>query len=96
MKSWKDITDRKHFEEQLREAAKMEAIGRLAGGVAHDFNNLLTAVIGYANVLLRELPKDGPMTDKVLQINRGSGACSTAYPAIAGLWKKRSPGDEDP
>lgn len=67
-----DITERKQFEEQLREAAKMEAIGRLAGGMAHDFNNMLTAVIGYANVLLHELPKDGPITDKVVQINRAA------------------------
>lgn len=67
-----DITERKRFEEQLREAAKMEAIGRLAGGVAHDFNNLLTAVIGYSNVLLNEMPKESPLTDKVVQINRAA------------------------
>ena len=67
-----DIRQRKQFEEQLREAAKMEAIGRLAGGVAHDFNNLLTAVIGYSNVLLHEMPKGGPLTDKVLQIHRAA------------------------
>ena len=40
--------------------------------MAHDFNNLLTAVIGYANVLLHELPKEGPLTEKVLQINRAA------------------------
>ncbi|MGO9122735.1 MAG: PAS domain S-box protein [Desulfomonilaceae bacterium] len=69
---FRDVTERLQLEDQLRQAAKMEAIGQLAGGVAHDFNNILTAIIGYSDVLNERMGKDSPHKEKVYQINRAA------------------------
>jgi PAS domain S-box-containing protein len=67
-----DITARKKMEEQLRFSQRMEAIGRLAGGVAHDFNNLLTVILGNSDVILDSLPAGHPAIQK-LEIIRKAG-----------------------
>jgi two-component system, chemotaxis family, CheB/CheR fusion protein len=75
----RDITARRRLEErhqrgeeQQRQAQKMEAVGRLAGGVAHDFNNILTAVLGYTDLLAQDLEDDHPGHASLRQIRAGA------------------------
>jgi two-component system cell cycle sensor histidine kinase/response regulator CckA len=63
-----DVTERVALEEKLRQSQKMEAIGRLAGGVAHDFNNLLTVIIGYSQILGEGVPAPSRLKDATKQI----------------------------
>ena len=64
--------ERKLLEEQLRQSQKMDAIGRLAGGVAHDFNNILTAISGHSELALLQIKKDDPIQANIREVVKGS------------------------
>lgn len=67
-----DISERHILEQQLRQAQKMEAVGRLAGGVAHDFNNLLMVIKGHSELLMHALPAGDGASRKIMQIDRAA------------------------
>ena len=79
--SVRDISERKHLEAELLHAQKMEAVGRLAGGVAHDFNNILTAILGHAELLM-----ENSSADEVTR--KGVGEIRTAAERAASLTRQ--------
>ena len=88
-----DITEHVRLSARLRDAEKMEAIGRLAGGVAHDFNNQLTAVLGFAKMLEKSFSKDDSRAEDVRQILRGGRRAAALTEQLLAFGRKqpRSP-----
>jgi two-component system, cell cycle sensor histidine kinase and response regulator CckA len=84
-----DVTDRRVLEDQFRQAQKMEAVGRLAGGVAHDFNNLLMVISGYAEVMLAALEPDHTMREKAVAIQQASDRATTLTRQLLAFSRKQ-------
>ncbi|MGA9760916.1 MAG: PAS domain S-box protein [Gaiellaceae bacterium] len=85
----RDVTERNRLEEQLRITERMEALGRLAGGVAHDLNNLLTVISGSVSFLSEGLPADSPLRDDIAQIEIASSRANSLIGQLLDFGRRR-------
>lgn len=79
----------RHSEEQLRQAQKMEAVGRLAGGIAHDFNNVLTAIFGYTDLLIEQFRVEDPRRSDVVEIRRSAERAASLTKQLLAFSRKQ-------
>ena len=84
-----DVTERRRLEEQLRQAQKMEAVGRLASGVAHDFNNLLTIIMGYSDLLLERVSLPDGMRSPVKEIEKAADQAASLTRQLLAFTRKQ-------
>jgi two-component system, cell cycle sensor histidine kinase and response regulator CckA len=85
----RDVTERRHLEEQLRQSQKMESIGQLAGGVAHDFNNLLTVIHGHAALLLGDSEFNAKHHEALREIARASDRAASLTRQLLAFSRKQ-------
>ncbi|HYM79186.1 MAG TPA: PAS domain S-box protein [Candidatus Dormibacteraeota bacterium] len=85
----RDVTERMHLEEQLRNAQQLEAIGRLAGGVAHDFNNILSIIMGHGELLLMTAGADERTRNGVEQIRRAADRAASLTQQLLAFSRKQ-------
>jgi two-component system cell cycle sensor histidine kinase/response regulator CckA len=84
-----DVSEKKRLEAQLLQSHKMEAVGRLAGGVAHDFNNLLGVITGYSELLLKDLGPQHPGTKRVSQIQMAADRAAALTQQLLAFSRKQ-------
>jgi len=88
--NFRDITEQKNLEHQLRHVQKMEALGTLAGGVAHDFNNILTVIMGYCNLSAAEVAADTQVRQNLNQIMAASERAATLTNSLLAYSRKQT------
>ena len=86
--SW-DVTERRTLEEQYQQAQKMEAVGRLAGGVAHDFNNLLTVILGNCELLLIDMDLDDPRRSEIEEVQKAGRSAAALTSRMLAFSRKQ-------
>ncbi len=84
-----DVSAQRTLEDQLHQSQKMDAIGRLAGGVAHDFNNVLTVILGYAGLLLEQLGADDPRRSEATEIHKAAERASALTRQLLAFSRKQ-------
>jgi PAS domain S-box-containing protein len=84
-----DVTERRALEQQLRQAQKMEAVGRLAGGIAHDFNNLLMVISGYSEFLLERIGPDPALRGPAQEIANAAGRATSLTRQLLAFSRKQ-------
>lgn len=84
-----DITDLQRLQEQAERATRLESIGRLAGGIAHDFNNILTAIEGFAELALLQLPEEQPAREPIQRIRRAVESASQLISQLLAFARRR-------
>ena len=85
----RDVTERKHLQQELYHRQKMEAVGRLAGGVAHDFNNILTAINGYSEMAMWQLSEGDPLRHNLEEIHKSSGRAAALTQQLLAFSRKQ-------
>lgn len=85
-----DVSDRRRLESQFQQAQKMEAVGRLAGGVAHDFNNMLTVILGYVELALQKVPPGEPLHADLAEIARAAEHSTEVTSQLLGFARQQT------
>jgi hypothetical protein len=85
----RDITERKHLQEQLHQSQKMEAIGLLVGGVAHDFNNLLNVIIGYSDLILSDDTPAAPIVEKIAEVRKAADSAAALVQQLLAFGRRQ-------
>ncbi|HEX5474489.1 MAG TPA: PAS domain S-box protein [Vicinamibacterales bacterium] len=86
----RDLTERRRLEAELQQAQKMEIVGRLTGGIAHDFNNLLTAIIGYSDLALQQVPADSRLAGDIAEIRNAGERAGRLTHQLLGFSRRRT------